>query len=499
MKLSELNISKINEGFRKKEFSSVEITREYLGRIKKTDEKVKSYITVTEDLALEQAKKADERIARGEAQESILLGVPCSIKDVILTEGVLTTAASNILKNYIPPFDATLVRKLKEKGMVMLGKVNCDAFAHGASTENSDFFVSHNPWDLDRVPGGSSGGSASSVSADQCAYSIGTDTGGSIRGPAAFCSLVGLKPTYGRISRYGLISMTSSTDCPSIMAKTVADSAAILHEIAGKDERDSTSSSKEVENYPDYIGKEDIKGMKIGIPKEYFVKELNSEIKKSLDDAIKKIESLGAKIIDISLPYTKYAVPTYYIITPSEVSSNLARFDGIKYGYSDAESRKSKVESLSDLYKKSRGVGFGKEAKRRIMLGTYALSSGYYDAYYLKAQKVRALIKKDFDEAFKAVDAIITPTTPNVAFKIGEHSSNPLELYLEDIFSSAASLAGVPAMSIPCGFAKPKDGNAEMPIGMQIIGKPFDEKNVLNIAEKFEKNTTWHSRKPNLA
>jgi len=497
MDLKELNISKINEGLKKKEFSAVELTRAYLDRIKKTDEKVKSFITVTEDLALKQAARADERIGKGEAESNLLLGVPCSVKDVILTEGVLTTAASSILKNYIPPYDATLVGRLKERGMVMLGKVNCDAFAHGASTENSDFFVTHNPWDLERVPGGSSGGSASSVSADQCAYSIGTDTGGSIRGPAAFCSLVGLKPTYGRVPRYGLISMTSSTDCPSIMAKNVMDAAVILGKIAGKDERDSTSSDKTVDSYSEFIEKNDIRGMKIGIPKEYFIKELNGEIRKSLDEAIKKIEELGAKIVEISLPNTKYAVPTYYIITPSEVSSNLARFDGIKYGYSDVESRMSKVESLMDVYKKSRGKGFGKEAKRRIMLGTYALSSGYYDAYYLKAQKVRALIKRDFDEAFKTVDVIITPTTPSVAFRIGQHSSNPLELYLEDIFSSAASLAGVPAMSVPCGFAKPEDGDREMPIGMQIIGKPYDEKNILNIAEKFERNTSWHLKKPN--
>lgn len=497
MKLNELNVTEANRGLKNKDFSSLELTKACLERIKKTDEKVKSFITVTEDLAIEQAKKADANIAKGEAEGNMLIGIPCSIKDVILTEGVLTTAASNILKNYVPPYDATLMERLKKRGMVMLGKVNCDAFAHGASTENSDFFVTHNPWDLERVPGGSSGGSASSVSADQCAYSIGTDTGGSIRGPAAFCSLVGLKPTYGRISRYGLISMTSSTDCPSIMAKTVMDSAIILQEIAGKDERDSTSSNKKVESYLDF--KEDIKGVKIGIPKEYFVKELNPGIKKCLDEAIKKLESLGAKIVDISLPHTKYAVPTYYIITPSEVSSNLARFDGIKYGYSEVQSQGSEVHSLMDIYLKSRGKGFGKEAKRRIMLGTYALSSGYYDAYYLKAQKVRALIKKDFDDAFKNVDAIVTPITPNVAFKIGEHSKNPLELYLEDIFSSAASLAGVPAISIPCGFVKPKDGKTEMPVGMQIIGKPFDEKNILNIAEKFERNTDWHLKKPDLA
>lgn len=498
MKLSDLNIVKINEGFKKKEFSAEELTRAYLDRIKKIDDKIKSYIAVTEELALKQAKEADERIAEGEADGNMLLGVPVSIKDVITTQGVLTTASSNILRNYIPPHDATLVKRLKDRGMVMLGKVNCDAFAHGASTENSDFFVTRNPWDVERVPGGSSGGSASSVSADECAYSIGTDTGGSIRCPAAFCSLVGLKPTYGRISRYGLISMTSSTDCPGIIAKTVKDAAIVLGEIAGKDEKDSTSSDKEVDNYSDFIERKSIKGVKIGIPKEYFIKELDQKIRNVLNEATQKFESLGARIVDISLPHTKYAVPTYYIITPSEVSSNLARFDGIKYGYSELLSPKSEIQSLKDIYFKSRGKGFGKEAKRRIMLGTYALSSGYYDAYYLKAQKVRSLIKKDFDEAFGSVDVILTPTMPNVAFKIGEHSNNPLELYLEDVFSSAASLAGLPAMSIPCGFVKPENGEIELPIGMQIIGKPFDEKNILNLGEKFEKSTQWHARKPNI-
>lgn len=498
MTLNELNIVEANKGLRNKDFSSVELTKACLARIEETDEKIRSFITVTADLALEQAKDADERIEKGEAEENLLLGIPCSIKDIILTKDVLTTAASNILKNYIPPYDATLIKRLKKRGMVMVGKVNCDAFAHGASTENSDFFVSHNPWDLDRVPGGSSGGSASSVSADQCIYSIGTDTGASIRQPASFCNLVGLKPTYGRISRYGLISMTSSTDCPSIMTKNVGDAAVILKEIAGKDELDSTSSKERVDDYDKAINEKDLKGLKIGIPKEYFLKELNPDIKRALDEAIEKLAKLGAEIVQISLPHTEYAVPTYYIITPSEVSSNLARFDGIRYGYSETRDPQSDARNLMEVYMKSRGKGFGKEAKRRIMLGTYALSSGYYDAYYLKAQKVRALIKKDFDQAFESVDAIVTPTAPSVAFKIGEHSSNPLELYMEDIFLSAPSLAGVPAMSIPCGFAKPKDGNVEMPIGMQIIGKPFEEKKILNIACNFERSTSWHERKPSM-
>lgn len=484
MELNKLAILEAGEGLKNRDFSSVELTKACLEKIEKTDGKIKSFITVTTDLALRQAEEADKKIKSGEEKNNFLLGIPCSIKDIILTKGVLTTAASNILKNYIPPYDATLVSKLKNRGMVMLGKVNCDAFAHGSSTENSDFFVTHNPWDLERVPGGSSGGSASSVASDQCFYSIGTDTGGSIRQPAAFCGLVGLKPTYGRISRYGLISMTSSTDCPSIMAKNVADTALILTELAGKDKKDATSSDKKVDNYFEFIKNENIKGIKIGVPKEYFIKELDKEIESAVRNAIKKLEKSGAEIVEISLPHTKYAVPTYYIITPSEVSSNLARFDGIKYGYSEI----GKAKNLENVYLKSRANGFGSEAKRRIILGTYALSSGYYDAYYLQAQKTRALIKKDFDEAFKKVDLIITPTSPNVAFKVGEHSDNPLELYMEDIFLSAASLAGVPAVSVRCGFVKPKNGNIKMPIGMQIIGKYFDEKTILQAANVYEKS-----------
>ncbi len=493
MNLNELNITQASIGLQNKEFSSVELTKSYLSRMKKTDGKIRSFITVTEDSALKQAKEADKKIKTGES-DNALLGIPCSIKDIINTKGVLTTAASNILKNYVPAYDATLISRLKREGMVMLGKVNCDAFAHGASTENSDYFVTHNPWDPERVPGGSSGGSASSVAADQCIYSIGTDTGGSIRQPAAFCGLVGLKPTYGRISRYGLISMTSSTDCPSIMAKNVMDAAIVLEKIAGVDKKDSTTSGNKVDNYKEFLKDEDIKGLKIGIPGEYFIKELNADIKEAVEKAIKKIESLGAKIIKISLPHTKYAVPTYYIITPCEISSNLARFDGIKYGFSVDNRSDENVKNLLDVYTKSRGKGFGSEAKRRIMLGTYALSSGYYDAYYLKAQKVRALIIKDFKDAFKDVDLIISPTTPNVAFKIGEHSDNPLEMYMEDIFLSAVSLAGLPTISIPCGFAKPDDGKKEMPIGMQIIGRSFDEKNVLKLANVYEKNTKWHKK-----
>ncbi|MEA2098248.1 MAG: Asp-tRNA(Asn)/Glu-tRNA(Gln) amidotransferase subunit GatA [Patescibacteria group bacterium] len=493
MNLNELNIAQASIGLKNKEFSSVELTEACFGRIKKTDDKIKSFITITEDLAIKQAKEADKKIKVRE-ENNTLLGIPCSIKDIINTKGVLTTAASNILKNYIPAYNATLILKLHKQGMVMLGKVNCDAFAHGASTENSDYFVTHNPWDLERVPGGSSGGSASSVVVNQCLYSIGTDAGGSIRQPAAFCGAVGLKPTYGRISRYGLISMTSSTDCPGIITKNVVDSAIVLKEIAGKDNLDSTSSSHKIEDYSKLLNNENIKGVSIGIPKEYFIKELDDDVKELIETAIQKLKDLGAKIVEISLPHTKYAVPTYYIITPSEISSNLARFDGIKYGYSEINNQQSAINDLLDVYLESRGNGFGGEAKRRIMLGTYALSSGYYDAYYLKAQKVRASIKKDFDEVFEKVDIIIAPTTPNVAFKIGEHSANPLEMYMEDIFLSAVSLAGLPAISIPCGFVKPKGGKTEMPVGMQIIGKAFDESGILKVANVYEKNTEWNKR-----
>lgn len=496
MDIKDLDIRKASEGLKKKEFSSAELTQACFERIEKIDEQIKSFVKLTKDLAAEQAQQADKRIEAGE--DNPLLGVPASIKDVILTKNIETTACSNILKGYIPAEDAVLMGKLNEKGMVMLGKVNCDAFAHGSSTENSDFFTTHNPWDLERVPGGSSGGSASSVAAGECFYSIGTDTGGSIRQPASFCGIIGLKPTYGRISRYGLISMTSSTDCPSIMAKTAADAAIILQAIAGEDVRDATTSPQPVDNYLEYIIRNDVKGLRIGVPKEYFIEGLNKDIEKCVKDAIAKLEELGAEVVEISLPHTKYAVPTYYIITPSEISSNLAKFDGIRYGYSAEADSSVEAKDLLDAYMKSRGGGFGSEAKRRIMLGTYALSSGYYDAYYLKAQKVRALIKKDFDEAFEKVDTIIVPTAPTVSFKIGEHSDNPLEMYLGDIFLSAVSLAGLPALSAPCGFVKPADGKREMPVGMQIIGRPFDEKTILNVANTYENNADWDSRKPNL-
>ncbi len=464
------------------------MAEDYLRRIKSVDEKIKSYITVTEEIALKQAREVDEKIKRGE-EINFLAGVPASVKDVIVTKNILSTAASNILKNYLPPFDATVIKKLKNKGLVLSGKVNCDAFAHGASTENSDFFTTRNPWDLERVPGGSSGGSAAAVAADECGYSLGTDTGGSIRQPASFCGVIGLKPSYGRVSRYGLMSMTSSTDCLSIVAKTVADAAIVLKEIAGKDKKDSTTLNIPVDDYFSGLENSEVKNLKIGVPEEYFTEGMNQEVEQAVKNAILKFKELGAEIVPVSLPHTKYAVPVYYIITPSEISSNLARYDGIRYA--KTQNPKPKTQNLLDSYLELRGEGFGAEAKRRIMLGTYVLSAGYYDAYYLKAQKVRTLIKKDFEEVFKKVDILATPVSPSVAFKIGDCSDDPLEMYLKDIFVSAVSLAGLPAISVPCGFAKPEDGNKEMPIGMQIIGKPFDEKTILRAASIYEKSAEW--------
>ncbi len=498
MPLNEFTIEEAHKGLIEKSFSAQELAGAVFKRIKKIDGKVKAYITVTEKEALAQAAAVDRKINSGQ-EIGLLEGIPCAVKDIIVTKGILSTAASNMLKNYIPPFDATIIKKLKKEGLVMAGKVNLDAFAHGASTENSDFFTTHNPWDLERVPGGSSGGSAAAVSAGEAIYSLGTDTGGSIRCPASFCGTVGLKPTYGRVSRFGLISMTSSTDCPGPITKTVSDAAIVLGAIAGRDAYDSASADLKIEDYLGRLKKaEDLKGLKIGIPNEYFISGMNPGVEKAVRGAILFLERLGAEISGVSLPHTKYAVPAYYIITPSEVSSNLSRYDGIKYGYSVINDalHKKEADNLSHIYKKSRRYGFGAEAKRRIMLGTYALSAGYYDAYYLKAQKVRTLIKQDFDKVFENFDCLVAPTSPNVAFKIGAHKTNPLEMYLEDIFLSAASLAGLPAISIPCGFVRPDDGAAELPVGLQIIGKHFDEATVLKIAYVYEQNSEWKNKKP---
>lgn len=471
------------------EITSVELTTACLQRIKEVDEKIHACLTVCETEALVEAEKADERRKNGEKGE--LLGIPYLCKDNILTRGVRTTASSKILENYIAPYDATIVKKLREAGAVLLGKVNLDEFAHGASTENSAFGATRNPWDLDRVPGGSSGGSAAAVAAHMCMFALGTDTGGSIRCPAAFCGVVGLKPTYGRSSRFGLVSMTSSTDVPGALCKTVEDAAIVQKTISGIDEQDATTVSEEVLNYLENL-EQGIKGLKIGLPEEYFTEGTEKGVSELVEQAIEKFKELGVEFIKVKLPHTKYAVPVYYIITPSEVSSNLARHDGIRYGYSAYETEKN----LQDVYNKSRGQGFGQEAKRRIMLGTYALSAGYFDAYYLQAQKVRTIIKDELDKVLKEVDVLLTPVSPHPAFKIGEQANDPLKMYLEDIFVTSPSLAGLPAMSVPCGFVI--EEGKQLPVAFQLIGSRFAEAKLLQAGYQYQQATGFHLQKPNL-
>lgn len=483
MELNKLTIKEAQEKLRARKITSVELTRSCLARIKAVDPEIKAVITLCEKEALAEAELADERRLNGDT--GALLGIPYLAKDNILTKGVKTTAASKILENYIAPFDATIISKLKKAGAVLLGKTNLDEFAHGASTENSAFFTTHNPWDLTRVPGGSSGGSAAAVAADMCLFALGTDTGGSIRCPASFCGVVGLKPTYGRVSRFGLVAMTSSTDVPGPITKTLDDAALVMKVIAGHDKNDLTTLKKPV---PDYLEEETrgMKGLKIGIPED-FVKDASPVVREVFDKALEKYRSLGAEIVPIYLPHAKYGIPVYYIITPSEVSSNLARFDGIRYGLSIDSG-----ENLADIYKKSKGAGFGPEAKRRIMLGTYALSAGYYDAYYKKAQAVRTIIIQELDAELEKVDLIMTPTQPDVAFKIGEQSDDPLKMYLEDIFLSPASLAGLPAVSIPGGFAE------GLPVGFQLMGKRFDERLLLDTGRVFEAISDFHLKRPDI-
>ena len=502
MKLNELTIKQASEKLAKKEITSVELTEACLACIAETDKSINALITICEQEALEAAKQADERIAKGEKGK--LLGVPYVAKDNILTKGIRTTAASKILDNYIAPYDATIIKKLKKAGAVLLGKANLDEFAHGSSGENSAYGPTKNPWDLERVAGGSCSGPGAAVAADMCLFALGTDTGGSIRCPASFCGVIGLKPTYGRSSRFGLIAMTSSTDVPGPLTKTAEDAAIVLKTMAGHDKNDATTPEIKADDYINKIN-QNIKGLKIGIPREYFVKGMNKQVEQAVKDAIKKFEEMGAEIVEVSLPYTKYAVPVYYIITPSEISSNLARHDGIRYGLtaltpSSSPARASREKgvnentpkNLMEVYLKSRGKGFGAEAKRRIMLGTYALSAGYYDSYYLQAQKVRTKIREELDRVLSQVDVLATPTSPNTAFKIGAKSEDPLEMYLEDVFVSSASLAGLPAMSIPCGFA---DG---LPVGMQIIGKRFDEAAIFRVSNNYQQATEWHNKKPKL-
>jgi aspartyl-tRNA(Asn)/glutamyl-tRNA(Gln) amidotransferase subunit A len=462
------DIVEVRDLLRKKQVSSVELTRFYLERISRYDGGLKAYLKVTEETALQMAGEADERIARGE--ESPLLGVPFGMKDILCTKGIETTCASRILKGFIPPYDATVIRKLNESGYVHLGRLNMDEFAMGSSTENSAFQVTQNPWDADRIPGGSSGGSAAAVGAGLCTAALGTDTGGSIRQPASLCGVVGMKPTYGRVSRYGLVAFASSLDQVGPLTRSVRDCATVLGVIAGHDTMDSTSIPQDVPDYMGFIGK-DIKGMRIGIPREYFVEGMDEDVRRSVEDAIRLLEGQGAIPVSISLPHSEFALATYYIICTAEASSNLARYDGVKYGL------RVEGKDIIEMYKRTRSAGFGKEVKRRIILGTYVLSSGYYDAYYRKANQVRTLIKGDFDEAFEACDLIVTPVSPTTAFKVGEKMEDPLTMYLSDIFTIPVNLAGLPALSVPCGF----DGQG-LPIGLQIIGRPLDEGRILQMA-----------------
>ncbi len=483
MSLWQKSLKELSELVKKKEVKPSEIVESFLERTKEFEPKINSYVTDLSEEALEKAKEADEKIASMD-EIPTLFGLPIAIKDNISTKGIRTTCSSKMLENYIPPFDATVIEKLNKQGYILTGKTNLDEFAMGSSTENSAFFTTKNPWDLERVPGGSSGGSAAAVGAGIIPASLGSDTGGSIRQPAAFCGVVGLKPTYGRVSRYGLVAFASSLDQIGPITRTVEDAALLLNVIAGKDPKDSTSDDVPVPDYTSFIGK-DIKGIKIGLPKEFFIEELNPQIKEAVLNAAKELEKEGAELVEVSLPTTKYAIEAYYIIAPSEASSNLARYDGVRYGY-----RTPEYKNLEEMYSKTRDEGFGAEVKRRIMLGTFALSSGYYDAYYLKAQKVRTLIYQEFMNVFKEVDIILTPTTPDVAFKIGEKTDDPIQMYLSDIFTVSVNMASLPGISIPCGF---KDN---LPIGMQLIGKPYDEGTILQVAHAYERMHDFYKKFP---
>lgn len=486
MDLTSLTIHELSEKLSKKEVSSVEVTNAYLKRIESLEDRIHAFITVTPEEALKAAQAADERIAKGD-NITPLTGVPISVKDIFCTKDVRTTCASKILGNFVPPYDATVTRKLKEAGAVILGKNNMDEFAMGSSTENSAFYKTRNPWALDRVPGGSSGGSAASVAASECIASVGTDTGGSIRQPASCCGVVGLKPTYGRISRFGMIAFASSLDQAGPFTKDVKDSAIMLQTLAGFDPSDSTSINTEVPDYSSFLTG-NLKGLKVGIPKEYFIEGMDTDVEAAIRQSLEVLKARGAELVPVSLPHTEYAVAVYYLVATAEASSNLARYDGVKYGL-----RVNDTGSLIDMYKRTRDEGFGGEVKRRIMLGTYSLSAGYYDAYYKKASQVRTLVKNDFDEAFKSCDVIATPTAPTAAFKLGERVEDPLTMYLSDIFTISCNLAGIPGISVPCGFTK--DG---LPIGLQILGKTLDEGTVLKAAHAYEQATDWNKRKPSI-
>ncbi|HBQ21383.1 MAG: aspartyl/glutamyl-tRNA amidotransferase subunit A [Deltaproteobacteria bacterium GWA2_38_16] len=483
MPLYDYSLDELSQKLQKKEVSSVELTQSVLKRIEETKAKLNTFITLTKESALQTAKTVDQKRIKGEVL-SPLAGIPIALKDIFLTQGIKTTCCSKILSQFIPPYDSTVVKRLKQNDVVLVGKLNMDEFAMGSSNENSCFGPVKNPWDLERTPGGSSGGSAAAVAASQCLGAFGTDTGGSIRQPASLCGVVGIKPTYGRVSRYGIIAFASSLDQVGPFGKRVKDVAHLLKAVAGRDSMDSTSADMKVPDYTQFLTK-DIKGLKIGIAKEYFIKGMEASTEKVVHKAIDHLKKLGAKIIDVSLPHTSYAVPTYYLIATAEASSNLARYDGVKYGY------RAKASTLQEMYRKTRGEGFGREVKRRIMLGTFVLSSGYYDAYYKKASQVRTLIKRDFDEAFKHCDLIVTPTSPTTAFKLGEKMEDPLQMYLSDIFTISANLAGLPGLVLPCGFDE-----KNLPIGLQILGPHFKEEKIFHLAYAYEQSTEWHQRKP---
>jgi aspartyl-tRNA(Asn)/glutamyl-tRNA(Gln) amidotransferase subunit A len=481
--LFRLTISQAQEALRKREFSAVELTRACLERISAVEPMLNAFLTVAESEALIQAEAADRRLADSSSAPA-LCGIPIGIKDIFATRGIRTTCASRILENFVPPFDATVIARLREEGAVFLGKLNMDEFAMGSSTENSAFQPSRNPYDLTRVPGGSSGGSAAAVAADECLAALGTDTGGSIRQPAALCGIVGLKPTYSRVSRYGVIAFASSLDQVGPLTKTARDSAVMMRVLAGVDPRDSTCSARPVPDYEAALTGE-IENLRVGVPKEFFVEGMQPEVNNAVQATLKQLEASGAIVKEISLPHSQYAVATYYLVATAEASANLARYDGVRYGLRVA------ADDLTELYQRTRAQGFGPEVKRRIMLGTFALSSGYYDAYYLKAQKVRTLIRRDFESAFSACDVIITPTSPTTAFRLGEKTQDPLQMYLSDIFTISVNLAGLPALSTPCGYDS--DG---LPIGLQIIGPAFGEEVILRVADALERLTATSRRRP---
>ncbi|HEX7372596.1 MAG TPA: Asp-tRNA(Asn)/Glu-tRNA(Gln) amidotransferase subunit GatA [Thermodesulfobacteriota bacterium] len=485
MELYQLTAHQLHEMLKRRAITSREVTESVLKRIEEVEDRVHAYITLLPDLAMKQAALADDRLDKGEAEP--LTGIPLAIKDLICSQGVRTTCGSHILDNFIPPYDATVIEKLKAAGAVFVGKANMDEFAMGSSTENSFFGPTRNPWDLQRIPGGSSGGSAAAVAAGECIASLGSDTGGSIRQPAACCGVVGFKPTYGRISRYGLVAFASSLDQIGPLAKDVRDTALLLQAISGHEPRDSTSVDIPVPDFTRALTGE-AHSMVLGVPRECFREGLDPEVANAVKEALRTLEGSGARIVDVSLPHSEYAVAAYYIIAPAEASSNLARYDGVKYGF-----RSSSTRDLMEMYKESRFQGFGSEVKRRIMLGTYALSAGYYEAYYRKASQVRTLIRDDFQKAFSQCDVLLTPTAPTPAFKLGEKVDDPLQMYLSDIFTIPCNLAGLPGLSLPCGFNK--EG---LPIGLQILADYFQEEKILRVAYAFEQNTDFHRRKPNL-